>query len=169
MKKWKLTVVKFILIVLTLFVMIFILQMSAMDAENSSKLSSSVGYTVGEVVVEGFNELPPLEQEQYVDSIEHPLRKLAHYAEFTALGILLMLDFMVLFGLNGIKRFIFSLLTGLIYAATDEIHQLVVSGRSCELRDVLIDVGGVLSGCILAGVIIYIVHIKFDLHRSRIV
>jgi len=35
---------------------------------------------------------------------------------------------------------------GVLYAVTDEIHQSFVPGRSCELRDVLIDSVGVLTG-----------------------
>ena len=41
---------------------------------------------------------------------------------------------------------IVSLLICIIYALTDEIHQLFIVNRSCELRDVLIDMIGVLIG-----------------------
>lgn len=35
------------------------------------------------------------------------------------------------------------------YAGTDELHQLFVPGRSCELRDVMIDSSGALAGVLL--------------------
>ena len=35
---------------------------------------------------------------------------------------------------------------GALYAVSDEIHQIFVPGRSCELRDILIDSAGVLVG-----------------------
>ena len=38
---------------------------------------------------------------------------------------------------------------GTAYAVTDEIHQLFVPGRSCELRDICIDAVGVLCGCLI--------------------
>ena len=145
-------IVRILLIVLTILVMIFIFKMSAMEAEESSQLSTSVGYTVGEIVIDGFNEMPDTEQQQYVDGIEHPLRKLAHFSEFAALGLLLLLDAAVFTKLSGFKRFLTAVVLGLIYAASDELHQTLVSGRSCELKDVMIDVGGVISGCIIASV-----------------
>ena len=35
---------------------------------------------------------------------------------------------------------------GVLYAVTDEVHQYFVPGRSCELRDALIDACGVAAG-----------------------
>ena len=32
-----------------------------------------------------------------------------------------------------------SILIGALYAVSDEIHQLFIVGRSCEIRDVIID------------------------------
>jgi VanZ family protein len=37
------------------------------------------------------------------------------------------------------KPYLLSLLGSFLYALTDEFHQLFVSGRSCEIKDVLID------------------------------
>ncbi|MBR1599559.1 MAG: VanZ family protein [Lachnospiraceae bacterium] len=148
---------KIILCVMTVFMMAFIFRMSAMEADESSQLSTSVGYTIGGILVEGFEEMPADTQEEYVEEIEHPLRKLAHFTEFMVLGFLLLLDVFVFTKLNGVKRSVVALVLGLAYAASDELHQLLVSGRSCELRDVLIDVGGVVSGCVIASLVILIV------------
>ena len=41
-------------------------------------------------------------------------------------------------------------LIGTAYAVTDEFHQSFVPGRSCELRDVVIDSCGVLTGVLAA-------------------
>ena len=38
---------------------------------------------------------------------------------------------------------------GTLFAVTDEIHQIYVSGRSCEFRDILIDSCGVALGVLL--------------------
>ena len=40
-------------------------------------------------------------------------------------------------------------LIGVLYAVSDEIHQCFVSGRSGELRDVLIDSAGVICGVVI--------------------
>ena len=39
--------------------------------------------------------------------------------------------------------------TGILYAASDEFHQLFVPGRSGQITDVLIDSGGLLAGILL--------------------
>ena len=39
---------------------------------------------------------------------------------------------------------------GTLYAASDEIHQLFVPGRSGQLRDVFLDSAGVAAGILLA-------------------
>jgi VanZ family protein len=40
--------------------------------------------------------------------------------------------------------------TGVLYAVSDEIHQLFVPGRAGQIRDVLIDACGVFVGIIIA-------------------
>ena len=40
-----------------------------------------------------------------------------------------------------------------LYSVTDEIHQMFVPGRSCELRDVAIDSCGVATGILLCTII----------------
>lgn len=159
--------IRIILIILTIGIMVFIFTMSAMDAENSSALSTSVGYAVGEVVVEGFDELPPNEQAEFAESIEHPLRKLAHFTEFAALGFLLIFDVYLFLKMSGWKRFLIALIIGLIYAASDELHQRLVSGRSGEIFDVLIDTGGVFTGCLIASLILLVFSYFHKKHHAN--
>ncbi len=78
------------------------------------------------------------------------VRKLAHCLEFTGLCILFNLGFV----LDGKKLMIIqSILLTSAYAATDEFHQLFVSGRSCELKDWAIDTCGAVIGSIVFAVI----------------
>jgi len=69
------------------------------------------------------------------------VRKLAHFSLFFILELVLFLTF---------KNIYLSFFISSGYALLDEFHQYFVPGRSCELRDVLIDI----SGCILAILII---------------
>lgn len=69
------------------------------------------------------------------------LRKLAHFTEFTALGILLCWRF----GMMG-KHQTSALLSGIAAACTDETIQAFVPGRAPRLFDVCIDSLGVLTG-----------------------
>ena len=43
-------------------------------------------------------------------------------------------------------------IAGTLYAATDDLHQLFVEGRSCEFRDVCIDSAGVVLGITIAAI-----------------
>ncbi len=68
------------------------------------------------------------------------LRKLAHAAEFAVLGALLLRA-------TGQARFAFAL--GVLYALSDELHQVFVPGRLGSPLDVAIDTVGVACGVLL--------------------
>jgi len=68
------------------------------------------------------------------------LRKCAHAVEYAVFGFLL---------LRAIGSALPSLLLGVLYAASDELHQHFVAGRHASPYDVLIDSAGVLAGVFL--------------------
>ena len=72
------------------------------------------------------------------------LRKIAHFTEFTALGVLLSW----LFGMLK-KGKLCPVLWGVAAACVDETIQFFVPGRSPGLKDVVIDSAGVLTGLVL--------------------
>ena len=74
------------------------------------------------------------------------IRKTAHLFEYFVLGILV---FCMLKSFNIKKLILFSGLTCILYSVSDEIHQMFVVGRSCELRDMLIDSLGSILGIII--------------------
>ena len=86
------------------------------------------------------------------------VRKLAHFLEFTGLCVLFNL---ALFQTKRKLMPISSIICTSVYAITDEIHQLYVPGRSCELRDWAIDSAGAICGsigflllyCIIKGIV----------------
>ena len=65
------------------------------------------------------------------------LRKLAHVAEYAVLGALLV---------RALDRSAPALALGVAYAATDELHQHFVRGRSGTVVDVAVDALGVAAG-----------------------
>ena len=69
------------------------------------------------------------------------LRKIAHVTVYAVLGALL---------LRASERVLLSLVAGVGYAATDELHQHFVPGRSGALLDIGFDALGVLAGLALA-------------------
>ncbi len=131
---------------------------SAQPAVESAKMSHSVGKVIGEVLVPDFKTLSAEEQEKIAEKIDYPIRKTAHAMEYAVLGGLLVLMYGS-YGIIGKKGMAYGILTGVAYAMTDEIHQLFVPGRSCQVTDVLIDSAGVLFGSVI-GVLIFISTVK---------
>ena len=89
-------------------------------------------------------------------------RKTAHVLEFTLLCMLVFLslpfEIPVKFRLIGAGAWT------IIYAISDEIHQIFIPGRTGLVSDVLIDIGGTLIG-ILAIIILRILVTK--MRRSK--
>ncbi len=155
--------IKGITLLLTGLWMIFIFWMSAASAEESTDMSLSVGYAVGRIVVDEFDSLSAEAQEEYAEQIDHPVRKTAHFMEYTVLGILFSVDLLLFIRLTVMSRFLLAWIAGIAYSITDEFHQLFVSGRSGQLTDVLIDGSGVLLGCI----VILVVCMLYSFKRNK--
>ena len=83
------------------------------------------------------------------------LRKYGHFIEFFVLEILLLSMFSCFIKVD-FKIYIISLIFCLLYAFSDEIHQLYVIGRSAQVMDVCIDFCGSIIGSILFIMVYYI-------------
>lgn len=132
-------------LVLTVAIMVGIFCFSAQSGEKSSSISMNM---TQKVVSEQKNEeLPKAELSKKYGTVETVIRKTAHVLIYTALGFCV---FMTLYYSGKLHKmwvlFIVSLVFCIIYASSDEIHQLFVSGRSGEVRDVLIDSAGSMVG-----------------------
>lgn len=86
----------------------------------------------------------------------HFIRKTAHATEF--FGLCLLLNFAVSVTENKFLPIISFLIT-VLYALTDEFHQLFVEGRACQLKDLLIDSCG-------AGICLIILSINYLLYKK---
>lgn len=73
------------------------------------------------------------------------VRKTAHFLEFTGLCLLFNI---ALWQTKQRKMPVLSVIFTSLYAATDEIHQLFVEGRSCQFTDWLLDTSGAMAGTI---------------------
>ena len=76
-------------------------------------------------------------------TIHHIVRKLAHFTEYLILGLLVL---NMLRYYNPKQIIILALLTCVLYACSDEIHQLFIQGRAGQITDVIIDTLGSLTG-----------------------
>lgn len=120
--------------------MIVIFMLSAQKSTDSDSLSSGITRFVLNII----NGLLPRIQIEF-SAFSHFVRKSAHFIAYLILGIL------SLHALDEEKNptiawFIKALLVCVLYAMSDEFHQLYVPGRSGELRDVLLDSTGSLVG-----------------------
>lgn len=121
---------------------------SSENATQSSSLSGEIVSFFENNFVPDFSSMSLAAQNKFTSVLTIIVRKGAHFSEYAVLGAL---AFSALKMLTSTKlRFTISSAFGLIYAATDEIHQLFVSGRAGRFTDVLIDFCGVLFGCMIA-------------------
>ena len=83
-----------------------------------------------------------------VEGGHHLLRKLAHFTEFTCLGI--CLSWLVRMLRNGKwEQYVLPLMGGVLVACVDETIQIFVPGRGPGIKDVGIDSLGVILGIVL--------------------
>ena len=80
------------------------------------------------------------------------LRKLAHFTEFTCLGLILSWLFRMLREKKW-EHLLLPLAAGILAAATDETIQIFVPNRGPALKDVGIDTAGVLLGIVIINLI----------------
>lgn len=74
------------------------------------------------------------------------IRTVAHFLEYAGLSVLV---FNALFQTFDYQRPFVSLIISVLYAATDEIHQLFVEGRAFQISDIVVDSLGAASGIIV--------------------
>ncbi len=98
-------------------------------------------------------------------ALDHYIRKTAHVIEYAVLALAICYPLYVR-GLKGGKLWLWSVLFTAAYAATDELHQRFVPGRSGELKDVLIDSSGAVLGA-LAFLLAVKVTGKLVRHKKR--
>jgi VanZ family protein len=78
---------------------------------------------------------------------EDVVRKCAHFFEYCVLGGLLFMGFLDRSRPGRGILLVFA--AGLLFAATDEVHQFFVPGRNMRLFDVLVDMAGIGSAVLL--------------------
>ena len=93
-------------------------------------------------------EINENEINKIVDTLNTPVRKTGHFIEYLILGIL-VINVISKYQLDKRTIIIISILIMIIYACSDEVHQLFIEGRSGEIKDVLLDSIGGTTGILL--------------------
>ena len=130
---------RIILGVLCILVLIFILGNSLLPPDTSGKISGAVGEILAGILGEG-------DANQTVGGVS--VRKIGHFVEFFALGVLAVLLLRLLFK-DRYFRCSVVVIVGLLIPVVDETVQ-IFSSRGSALGDVWIDVSGYAVGAGLA-------------------
>lgn len=130
--------------------MIVIYSFSAQPAYKSGHLSKGIA----KEVVETVEKVAP-QKEINLDWADHIVRKNAHFFNYLVLGIFVM-NALRQSGISRKKIFVFALSICVLYASSDEIHQIFVPGRGAMVRDVFIDSAGA-----SLGIVLFVVFFKF--------
>lgn len=131
--------------------------LSSQDAAESSAVSGGLIKTVVEKVYPNYENLTESAKEELVSSFQHVVRKSAHFCIYMGLGFFAFLTFISYVNLKIKTRIFWPLFVSAVYAASDEIHQNFVPGRSMELRDFLIDFCGVVFAVLITSLFIVII------------
>lgn len=150
--------------------MTVIFRFSSESKTDSGDRSGRVTETIASLVTPGYRDLPPAEQEEIVHRLHHPIRKLAHMSEYALLAVLTA-SLLIAWDMNDKlptwKKLLSALGFSLLYAASDETHQ-IFSHRGASVTDVLIDgLGAALGLALLWGVYALILRTQFKRTRKK--
>ena len=123
---------------------------SAQKGARSQAMSDPLTLHMARMLRPDFMTLSRRARRSYLEMLSNVVRKNAHFCEFMLLG----------FNLMGTMRFYFldvpdaacrlrAMGIAVLYAASDELHQLFVSERSAQVLDVLIDSAGSVTGTLI--------------------
>lgn len=156
--------IKIISCLVTLGIMVLIFYFSSQDSADSSEVSRGVTQKVVDLITSASN-LSAEEKQTIAESIHGFIRKAAHFTIYAALGMSAFVT--IKLHVKKKKTAVFAMTTVfcMIYAASDEIHQLLSAGRSCEIRDVMIDTAGAVTGMVF--LLTAAVVIKRIINRGR--
>ena len=130
---------------------------SSQPAVESSKLSTGITNN-GIKVIE---QVKPNAKFNII-GFEHIIRKNAHFFIYLGLSILIM-NTLIRSGIRKYRCIIGTLLICIIYAASDELHQVFVAGRGAHVSDVMIDSAGS-----ALGILLYLIRERFSCDKTAV-
>lgn len=128
-------------IIYLILVIIWMIVVFSFSNQNGTKSQGSSDIITNKIV-EISDDYFALDIKSSEDTISFVVRKLAHFSIYF-LGGILIYNFINTFSINKKYIIIFSIVLGVAYACTDELHQLFIDGRSAQMMDVFIDSCGV--------------------------
>ena len=132
----------FAILTIATFVIIFIF--SSQNGEKSGSTSREFIKKIIEIFQIDKN-LSENEKENLIENSQFIIRKLAHFTIYTIAGVNIY-GFFNTYDMKMKNKILVALFVGIVYAISDEVHQMFSGGRTPAVRDVAIDSCGVLFG-----------------------
>lgn len=126
--------------------MILIFGLSAQPTEKTNKLSLDVTERI--MSTRAAIDIEDMDSSNIIIQMNGIIRKIAHFSLFLILGMLVSYALRWI-GLKGYKVSRIAILVCILYAISDELHQMFVPGRNAALTDILIDVAGSAVGIVI--------------------
>lgn len=156
-QNFKLVLLRNLAGVLAIVWMCIIFGFSAQTKEESGAVSESVTYHMVSSTRTFFHlDISDERVKEIADAIEGFVRKMAHMTEYGVLSVLLFI-WLGQWEMSLLRRGATASGAAAVYAATDEIHQVFVAGRSGRFSDVCIDTSGAILGIMLFVLIVKMV------------
>ncbi len=134
---------KIIYLILLILWMIIIFMFSNQNGVKSQSLSDKF---INNIISVSNKSMSKSDKIETISNISYLVRKIAHFSEYLILGILLILT---LKEFNVKRYYLLSIIIAVIYASSDEVHQLFLVGRSAKVLDVFIDSFGSIVGILI--------------------
>ena len=147
------------ILLLALYLIIFCF--SSQNGEESGVLSKSISTPCMEFLesISGQDWNHTMLQSM-VEYFEHPIRKIAHFTEYSVMGLLIWT--ILEQWMNDKKlKWIIAVVWIILSASADEIHQLFVPGRYGSVLDVILDTSGGIFG-------VFLCQLCFHFFRKRV-
>lgn len=131
--------------ILVIVWMILVFSFSNQNGDKSQSTSDIITDKVVEIITKINSSV---EYESTKACISFIIRKLAHFSIYFIGGILIF-NFVNTFSIKLKYKILLSIIFGVLYAISDEIHQFFIAERSAQIKDVLIDSLGVIIAIFL--------------------
>ena len=154
-KKLKKRQIIYLILIIIWMIAIFIF--SNQPGIQSENTSESVTSKVINIASQKIN-IEQNTKENLIQIIDPIMRKLAHFTIYLIGGFLIM-NFANTYKAKEATKIAYSIIVGMIYAGTDELHQNFIAGRSCLITDVYIDTLGIATG-VFVFLLIFNIYIK---------
>lgn len=133
--------------ILVVIWMVLVFVFSSQNGEESKRTSGYFSDKVVQIIASVKTDINVEDTEEIISFI---IRKMAHFSIYFVGGILIF-NFVNTFPLKLRNVMLLAFVLGCVYSISDEIHQLFISERAGQIRDVLIDSTGVLIAILLMG------------------